>query len=106
MKNNRLYPLLALLLLMGVPTKQNNRENTLGKKGIPFWGKKVYLLGVKTYTFFWGKEKSTENENNNDFNADAAGGDGQGKTRQKTIPARGALKNPGGFTPKYQGILP
>ena len=52
MKNNRLYPLLVLLLLMRIPTMQNNLKNTLGKKGIPFWGKKVYLFGVKTYTFF------------------------------------------------------
>ena len=30
---------------------QNNPKNTPDKKGIPFWGKKVYLFGVKTYTF-------------------------------------------------------
>lgn len=51
MKNLKLYALLALLLKVEIPTMQTNFKNTLGKKGIPFWGKKVYLFGVKTYTF-------------------------------------------------------
>ncbi len=51
MKKTRFYTLLALLLKVEIPTMQTNLKNTLGKKGIPFWGKKVYLFGVKTYTF-------------------------------------------------------
>jgi len=30
---------------------QNNLDKPLDKKGIPFWGKNLYLFGVKTYTF-------------------------------------------------------
>jgi len=64
-------------------------KTPLLKKGIPFWGKKVYLFGVKTYTFIREKKNQQKMKTTMTLMLMLLVATGRVKTRQKPSPQEG-----------------